>query len=122
MKKELITESGEKTTIYKQAATKHSQTLNKSFLNDLGEETTLAKEYGKQRSVVRRQAGRYYLLQSVFDPTMQQTLCAFDIRSISPGLESCTRENYLGKSKYGRNILTKRGKAHLIGLFVEKLE
>lgn len=122
MSKVIITASGEETTIYKLAATKQSQTLNKPFIDKLGNETTLATEYGKQRSLRMRSQGKWYLVKNVFDPSMCQKLSAMEVRTISPGLEKCTKDNYLGKSKFGQNILTKRGKATLIGLYVERCE
>jgi hypothetical protein len=121
MKKPIITETG-LTTIYQQAASKQSQTLQKTFIGNNGEVTSLAKEYGKDRSKRMRQNSQWYYLKNTFDPFFCRKLQAPDVRLISPGLEKCTRDNYLGKSKFGRTILTKRGKADLIGLFVEKCE
>ena len=121
MKKPFLTPEGQETTIYKQAAVKHSDTLRKSFIEENGEETTLAIKYGKERSIRMRAKGKWYILKNVFDESLNQKLSAIEVRNVSPGLESCTRENYLGKSKFGASILTKKGKASLIGLFVEKL-
>jgi len=96
--------------------------LRAKILTLTGEETSLAQEYEKERSIRMRQEGKWYILRNVFDPQFEERLCAIEIRNLSPGLENCTKENYLGKSKYGQTILTKRGKANLIGLFVERLE
>lgn len=122
MRAVITTESGAETTIYKLAAAKHSETLNKPFMNESGEITTLAKEYGKQRAIRMIQQGKWYILRNVFDPNLVQRLPAIEIRAISPGLEKCTKDNYLGKSKFGQNVLTKKGKASLIGLYVERCE
>jgi len=122
MSKAIITESGEETTIYRIAAAKHSETLNKPFIDEWGNETTLAIEYGKQRSLRMQAKGKWYLVKNVFDPAMCQKLSAMEVRSISPGLDKCTKDNYLGKSKYGQNVLVKRGKSNLIGLYVEGCE
>lgn len=120
MKKVITLDNGVETTTYKEAAKKHSDTLNKQFVDDTGNEITLAQKYGKERSIRMRQQGKWYVLLNVFDASVSQRLSAVEIRSISPGLEKCTKDNYLGKSKFGQNVLIKRGKANLIGLYVER--
>lgn len=45
-----------------------------------------------------------------------------EARKISPALDRKTKDDYLGKSKYGTSILTKKDKKHLIGLYCEKIE
>ena len=122
MKKVITLANGVDTTTYKEASKKHSATLNKQFVDNTGNETTLAQKYGKERSIRMRQQGKWYVLLNIFDASVSQRLSAMEIRSISPGLEKCTKDNYLGKSKFGQNALTKKGKASLIGLYVERCE
>jgi hypothetical protein len=122
MKNPIVTDDGQQTTIYKQSAIKHSETLNKVIIDANGNETSLSQIYAKERSERMRKNSKKYILRNVFDDRVCQELIAPEIRNISPGLEKCNKDNYLGKSKFGQTMLTKKGKANLIGLFVEKLE
>jgi hypothetical protein len=42
-------------------------------------------------------------------------------RKISPALDTKTKENYLGMSNTAKGKLIKKGKAHLIGLYCERI-
>ena len=116
-----IVVDGEITTIYQLNAAKLSKTLTTEYINDLGEITTLAKERGKKHSELLQKKGNFYELKNIFDEGFNKKLSAKEIRDISPGLESKTRDNYLGKQKCAITRLTKIGKTNLIGLYVEKL-
>lgn len=118
MKKEFISANGSVTTIYKENGKKISKTLLEL------EENGKTKAYNKNKVIHQklRQKGKWYKVMNVFDETFEKVLPAAEVRKLSPGLESCSRDNYFGKSKYGSTILKKRGKQELIGLFVERIE
>ncbi len=120
MKKTFIKESGEVTSIYKETSKKISLTLNAEIVDKDGQITTKAKQRGKKHSMLLRKRSKLYILKNVFDDTVNIILDAKSIRDISPGLETKTKENYLGSSTWGRNDLIKKQKQHLIGLYVEE--
>lgn len=120
MRQQFITESGEVTSIYKETSKKISLCLNTEFLDEEGHITTKAKQRGKKHSVLLRKRSKLYLLKNVFDDNVNEILDAKSIRDISPGLETKTKENYLGCSLWGKNTLIKKQKQHLIGLYVEE--
>lgn len=117
MKKEFINEKGETTTQYKENGKKLSAHLLQI------EENGKTKAYNKNKLFHEklRQKGKWYKVLNIFDSSYEQILCAVDVRKISPGLEKCVKDNYLGKSKFGTNYFFKRGKQELIGLYVERL-
>jgi hypothetical protein len=121
MKKLYIDEFGNQTTTYEQSGKKISDTITKEYIDNHGNITTIAKEKGKIHSRILRNKGKWFLLKNIFAKNFECKLSAIEIRQISPGLETKTENDYLGKSQYGITVLTKKGKSHLIGLFVEKL-
>lgn len=118
MNKEFVSTDGSVTTIYRETGKKISKTLLE--LDENGK----TKAYNKNKAIHEklRQKGKWYKVMNVFDETFEKVLPAVEVRKMSPGLESCSRDNYLGKSKFGSSILEKRGKPELIGLFVERIE
>lgn len=118
MKKEFVNETGEVTTVYKENGKKISATLLE--IEDNGK----TKAFNKNKAIHEklRQKGKWYKVMNVFDKTYQEILPAVEVRTKSPGLEGCSVENYLGKTKFGENILKKKGKAELIGLYVERIQ
>jgi hypothetical protein len=118
MHQEFLDENGNCTTIYKENGKKLSKTL--LSIEDNGK----TKAYNKNKKLHEnlRRKGKWYKVLNIFDDTYEEILAAADVRKISPGLESCSRDNYLGKSKFGFSILNKRNKSHLIGLYCEKIE
>lgn len=74
----------------------------------------------KSHSKLREKSLRYRVL-NIFNSEYSEVLPAYEVRKISPGLETKTKENYLGKSVYGKNRLTKIGKGNIIGLYCEKM-
>lgn len=113
-----VNEFGNETTIYKETGKKIKLTLTTEFVNDEGELTTIAKERAKKHSKTLITRGKRYILRNVFDDNFQEILYAKQIRELSPGLESKTKENYLGMSVYGRNKFIREKRSHLIGLYV----
>jgi hypothetical protein len=118
MKKEFVNEDGEVTSIYKENGKKISATLLE--IEDNGK----TKAFNKNKAIHERlrQKGKWYKVMNVFDETYQEILPAVEVRAKSPGLEGCSVEKYLGKTKFGENLLKKKGKADLIGLYVERIE
>lgn len=118
---EYVDDNGNPTTIYKETGKKVSKTLTAPLIvgNTV---TTLAAVRGVRRSKTMREQGEWYVLKNVYDPTIHQVISAVELRKISGNLYIKTKEDYLGKTLYGRNVFTNRGKAHLIGLYVEKHE
>lgn len=118
MNKEFVSTDGSITTIYRENGKKISKTLLEL------EENGKTKAYNKNKSIHEklRQKGKWYKVMNMFDETFEKVLPAVEVRKMSPGLENCSRDNYLGKSKFGSSILEKKGKAELIGLFVERIE
>ena len=114
--------NGNLTTTYKENGKKLSTYLNTELEDCNGNKTTIAKEKGKNHSKKLIAKGNFYLLKNVFDETINEILSAIDVRNISPGLEYKTKDNYLGKSKFGQNYFIARNKKNLIGLYVEKLQ
>ena len=117
MKKEYIGEDGNTTSIYKENSKKISENLLQ--VEDNGK--TKAYNRNKQTHEKLRKNGNWYKVLNIFNISYEKILPAVEVRNISPGLEKCNKENYLGKSKFGKSILTKKGKSELIGLYVEKL-
>ena len=118
MKKPIIV-NGIETTIYKENAKKQSKTLNEKII--IGEEEfTLAKKYGLERSKRETKKGKIYLIRDIFNEDLNICTYANIVRQVSPALESITKENYLGKSKYGQQKLN--NKNYLIGLYTEQLD
>lgn len=116
MKNVYITDTGEETTIYKESSKKHSKTLNQIvYFNNT--EMTLKQKYGIERSIERTKQGKKYILKNIFDGSFEKIMYQNEIMKISPALYKLRKENYLGKSKYGKTTLTKKGKEHLIGLY-----
>jgi len=117
MQKEFIDEGGNSTTIYKENGKKISKTLLEI------EENGKTKAYNKNKKLHEelRQKGKWYYVYNIFDKEYKMKLPAVEVRNISPGLEGCTIDNYLGKTKFGKSILTKKGKENLIGLYVERI-
>lgn len=120
MKQKYKSEDGKETTIYEQNGLKISKTLNNPFTDKDGNITSLGKVRGKYHSKSMISKGKFYLLKNVFDDSIYRILPAIEIRKISPGLEKKTKDDYLGKSKFGANLFSKRGDHHLIGLYVEE--
>lgn len=121
MSKEYINEQGEITTIYRETAKKISVTVTEEFIDSSGNITTIAKQRALKGNEKRNLKSKKYMLKNVFDDNYCVVLYAHQVRLISPGLETKTRDNYLGKSKYGANYFNKKGTPNLIGLYVEKL-
>lgn len=121
MRKEFVDENGNITTKYKENAKKLSATLTKEFVDENGNITSLAKIRGILHGKNLRDKGKQYHLKNVFDDTFVMVLCAVEIRDISPGLTTKTKENYLGMSLFGYNRFMERGTPELIGLYVEEL-
>ena len=117
MKNEYIGKDGEITTIYKETGKK----ISKNLLQIEENGKTKAYNRNKQTHEKLRKNGNWYKVLNIFDTSYEKILPAVEVRNISPGLEKCNKENYLGKSKFGQTILTKKGKCDLIGLYVEKL-
>lgn len=116
MKKIYTTISGEETTIYKEKGKKLSNTLNKIVcFNNI--KMPLKQKLGIERSIERTKKGNQYILKNIFDESYEKIMYQNDIMKISPALYKLRKENYLGKSKYGKTILTKKGKENLIGLY-----
>jgi hypothetical protein len=117
MKKEFVNESGELTTVYEETGKKIS-----TYLLEI-EDNGKTKAFNKNKAVHEklRQKGKWYKVMNIFDETYQEILPAVEVRSKSPGLEGCSKENYLGKTKFGETILKKKGKPELIGLYVERI-
>lgn len=120
--KTVILIDNQQTTIYNENAKKQSKTLNEKIEVD-GVITSKAIIYGKERSLDRLIKGEWYSVKSVFDETYDVIMPKNHIRFLlSADLTTKTKENYLGKSKYGYSRLTKSGKSNLIGLYVLKCE
>lgn len=118
MRKLYISDDNNMTSIYKESGKKLS-----NYLLEIEENgNTRAKNKNKLIHFKLRQKGKWYKLMNIFDPNYQEILPAAEIRKISPGLEKCLIDNYLGKSKYGKNYLEKMGKKSIIGLYVERIE
>ena len=83
---------------------------------------TLAWNANQKTHRKLREKSKKYRLLNVFDENFEKILPAYEIRRISPGLETKTQDNYLGKSKYAKTIYRKNGKENLIGLFCERIQ
>lgn len=121
MRKRYIKEDGSETSIYEQNAIKLSKTLMKQIIDSDGNITTIAKSRSKKGRKTLIMKGKFYKLKNVFDDSVCKILPAIEIRKLSPGLEKKTKDDFLGKSKFGFNRFSKRGDHHLIGLYVEEL-
>ena len=122
MKNEFIDENGNVSNIYEQTARKISLTQTKEFIDENGNVTTIALRRAAAQKITREKHGKWYILRNIFDTTHELKISAGELRKISADLYIKSAENYLGKSTFGRNYLTKRAKSHLIGLYVEKLQ
>jgi hypothetical protein len=122
------------------SAERAANTMKKEFINDKGELTTIYKENGKKISEIlisnglakKRAQGRrerYYaspdcprvIVYNVFDESYIEEMTLNAARKISPALDTKTRENYLGMKNTAKDKLIKKGKAHLIGLYCERI-
>ena len=121
MKEEFINDDGEVTTIYKESAKKQSATLNREYLNENNKITSKAVEYGKQRSIDRTVNGRWFKIKNVFDDLFELVIPENYVRKISPALMFKTKDEYLGKSKFGQTVFNKSGRTYLIGLYSVEL-
>ena len=121
MKQEFLNSEGKVTTQYKENGKKISEFYKEKVTLSDGTITTKGVIRGKATVEKLRAKSQIYIVKNVFDNTYSQTLPAYEVRKISPGLESKTKEEYLGKSKFGQNHFIKTGRKHLIGLYVEKL-
>lgn len=122
MKKIFIDENGNHTTIYEQNGKKISAHLNQEIILKDGSITTVAKLKARKKGDNAILNGKFYKVLNVFDTEYLQILPAIKVREISPGLEKKTKDNFLGKTKFGITTLTKKNKKHLIGLYVEELK
>lgn len=122
MHKEFINQDGESTTIYKENGKKISQHYSTEIILEDGTITTLGKIRGDKHVAKLRAKSAIYIIKNIFDATYLQTLPAYELRKISPDLQSKTKDNYLGKSKFGQTYFKNTNREHLIGLYVEKLE
>ena len=121
MNKQYTDEDGNITTRYKENGKKLAKFLNMEVILPDGTLTTNAKLRAEGHSERLIAKGNFYRVLNVFDSAYEEFLPAIEVRKLSPGLESKTKENFLGKSKFGSTTLHKKGKQHLIGLYVEKL-
>ena len=121
MKQEFLDSEGKVTTQYKENGKKISEFYKEEVILSDGTITTKGELRGIEHRKKLQAKSQMYLIKNVFDQTYSQTLPAHEVRKISPGLESKTKEEYLGKSKFGQNHFTKTNREHLIGLYVEKL-
>lgn len=117
MKKEIVLEDGEISSIYKETSKKLKEHLMKEVILEDGTVTTNAKIRGNKHSKILSAKGKKFILKSVFNDNINYILYANDIRKISPGLEKLSIDSYLGKSKYGKTILVRKNKENLIGLY-----
>lgn len=117
MKKEYIDNDGISTTTYKENGKKLSKTLSIIEING----KTKSQNRNAKIHKILREKGKWYKVFNIFDENFEKLLPAVEVRAISAALEKCCKEKYLGKSKIGENILKKKGKSELIGLFVEKI-
>jgi len=116
--KKIIYVDGATTTTYKESAKKHSITLQNKITFE-GREITLSEKYGIERSRERTQQGKKYKLLNIFDNDFEEILFANELRKISHNLQTKTKENYLGQSKFGVSRLKAQNKESLIGLYTE---
>lgn len=114
MKKEYVDYDGNVTTIYKENGKKLSETLKNS---DLGKRRAHKKKENYYSSIECPRV----IIFNIFDDNFREEMTLNAARKISPALDTKTKEDYLGKSKFGQTILTKRGKEKLIGLYCEIL-
>ena len=105
-------------SIYDNSAKKISNTLTIIEIDG----TSIAQKRGKLLSKLLQSRGKWYTLKHAFKPKFEKVISAVELRKISAILELKTKENYLGRSKFGKTTLTQNNKQYLIGLFVEKLE
>lgn len=120
------------------SAERAAEVMKKEFVNGEGEITTIYKETGKKlshilrttdlatrRADVRRE--RYYqncpmvIVRNALDESYVSIMSLNEARKLSPGIDKKTKHNYLGKTTFGRNKFIKDNKAHLIGLYAERL-
>lgn len=113
---------GQLTTIYQQTGKKISETVTTPLSDENGNVTTIAKRRNSVTHQKLRQKGRWYRVLNVFDETFVSILPACEVRKLSPALPSKSKEDFLGKSEYGKQQLIKTGRQHLIGAFVEILQ
>lgn len=112
MKREFINERGEVTTRYRENAKKLANLLKTTDL-------------GKRRAESRKK--RYYqncpmvVVKNALDESYAVVMSLNSARKLSPGIDKKTKDDYLGKSAFGRNKLTREGRSHLIGLYAERL-
>jgi hypothetical protein len=121
MKRPFLDSTGKETTIYEQNGRKLSATLNQVFIDDSGNETTLATERGKKKRVQMLRDGKWFCVKSVFDESLNMILPCALVRQISPALDKKTRDDYLGKSKFGQTTFRDSNREYLIGLYAEIL-
>lgn len=121
MSRSYINDDGDETSIYKENGKKLSKHLNEPVALSDGTYTTVAKIKAREKGDKAILKGKFYILKNIFDPAYEEILPAIELRKISGDLENKTKDNFLGKSKFGQNHLTANGKAHLIGLYAEIL-
>lgn len=121
MSKEFIDEQNNMTTIYKQNGKKLSDYYKTLVILPDGTTTTIGKLRSSKTIEIIRSKSKMYILKNIFNDSYCEYLPAYELRKISPGLHTKTKEDYLGKSKYGINRLIKTNRSHLIGLYVEEL-
>jgi hypothetical protein len=113
---------GQLITIYQQTGKKISETVTMPINDGNGNVTTIAKRRNSITHQKLRHAGRWYRVLNVFDNTFISILPACEVRKLSPALPSKSKEDFLGKSEYGKQRLIKTGRQHLIGAYVEILQ
>lgn len=122
MKQEFVNDKGEVTTQYKENGKKISEFLKTTVELPDGTITTNLAIRSKLHQNRLQAKSQRHILKNVFDDTYSIILPAYEIRKLSPGLLSKTKEKYLGKSKFGQTQFIRTNREHLIGLYVEELQ
>lgn len=117
MHTEYVDENGDITTIYIENGKKISNALLAVESNG----KTKAYNRGQKTRLKNIENGKWYYLKNVYHLDTCILISAADLRRISPGLDKCSKDKFLGMSKYGQTMLKSKNKEHLIGLYVEEL-
>lgn len=121
MNKVFINENGDITTIYKQNAKKLSEFCKTTVNLPDGTITTMGQLRSVKSTKYKRDKSKIYIVKNVFNDLYCEYIPAYELRKISADLQSKTKENYLGKSNIGKSTLIRTNRSHLIGLYVEEL-
>jgi len=144
MKKEIVVD-GMKTTIAKEGRKKNEKTMNELIIVDgnftTRREQSIIKSKKTMKEIIvdkngimktrqelttekiqatKKLKGKIYELKNIFNK-MSKIMTRKELSLITGNLYKMTKENYLGKTKFSKTMMIKKGMEEYIGCYVEKI-